>query len=188
MCIPIWISNRHIHLSQADADVLFGENYIFTAPKELSQPWQYAYNETVTITGTKGSLHKIRVLWPCRNETQIEVSLTDTFALGISAPIRISGDLDWTPGLTVVGPQGEVQLSRGVIVAQRHLHISPSQAKELWLVDKQTIKIKVSGSRALVFDEVSVRVNERYALDCHIDTDEANAGALSMWAFWEIVI
>jgi putative phosphotransacetylase len=187
MRVPVGISNRHIHLGQADADKLFGKNHEFKVLKELSQPGQFAYEEVVTLVGPKGSLAKVRVLWPCRKETQVEVSLTDTFALGVMAPIQISGDLEGTPGIKVVGPEGEVELSRGVIVAQRHLHISVADAKDRGLKNKEIIKIRVEGPRAMIFDNVSVRVDDRYVLDCHIDTDEANAAALKGGAWGEIV-
>ena len=187
MRVPVWISNRHIHLSQADADKLFGKNHEFKVLKELSQPGQYAYEEIVTLVWSKWSIAKVRVLGPCRKETQVEVSLTDTFTLWVMAPIQISGDLEGTPGIKVVGPAGEVDLSRGVIVAQRHLHISVADAKDRGLKNKEIIKIRVEWPRAMTFDNVSVRVDDRYVLDCHIDTDEANAAGLKMGAWGEIV-
>ena len=187
MRVPVWISNRHIHLSQADADKLFGKNHEFKILKELSQPGQFAYEEVVTLVGPKGSIAKVRVLGPCRKETQVEVSLTDTFALWVMAPIKISGDVEGTPGIKVIGPAGEIELSRGVIVAQRHLHITVADAKDRGLKNKQLIKIRVEWPRAMIYDNVSVRVDDSYALDCHIDTDEANAAGLKMGAWGEII-
>lgn len=187
MRVPVWISNRHIHLSQADADKLFGKNYEFKILKELSQPGQFAYEEVVTLLGPKWPINKVRILGPCRKETQVEVSLTDTFVLGVPAPIKISGDLEWTASLIVIGPEGRIELNRGVLVAQRHLHISVVDAQDRWLKNKQIIQIRVEWPRALTFDNVSVRVKDSYALDCHIDTDEANAAGLKAGAWGEII-
>lgn len=133
--VPVGISNRHIHLSQADLDQLFGAGYQLTPMKELSQPGQFACKETVTICGPKGAIEKVRVLGPVRKETQIEIVAGDCFKLGVKAPAKLSGDLAGTPGITVVGPKGSVQTAQGLIVAQRHIHMAPADAQAYGVQD-----------------------------------------------------
>ena len=173
--IPVGVSNRHIHLSQADLDTLFGSGYQLTPIKDLSQPGQFACKETVTICGPKGAIEKIRVLGPVRSKTQIEILTGDGFKLGVKAPARLSGELTGTPGITVVGPKGSVQLSEGLIVAQRHIHMTPADAAVFGVSDGQAVQIEVTGSRGGIFGNVVIRVTDTSALECHIDTEEANA-------------
>lgn len=187
MRIPIWISNRHIHLSQIDAEKLFGKEYQFTTIKELSQPWQYACQETVSLRWPKGQIDGVRILGPFRKFTQAEILVADTFKLGIPTPIKLSGDLKWTPSFEVVGPAGSVVLDQGIIVAKRHLHITVAEAKDAGLVDGQEISVKVLWERGLVFENVIVRASDASALDMHIDTEEANAAGLGAGAWGEIV-
>ena len=172
---PVGISARHLHLSQADLEKLFGPGHQLTPEKPLSQPGQFSCAETVAVHGPRGSFPKIRVLGPVRQHTQVEVSRSDAFVLGLDPPVRDSGDLAGSPGARLVGPGGEIVLSEGVIVAHRHLHIPPKQAEELGLKDKDFIRVHVEGPRALVFERVLVRVGPNFALDLHLDTDEANA-------------
>jgi propanediol utilization protein len=185
--IPIGISNRHVHLSQIDADKLFWKGHVFEAMKDLTQPGERATKDTITIQWPKGEIEHVRVLMPVRKFTQVEVMIGDTFVLGIPPMIRISGNLKGTPWITLIWPAGEVNLAFGVIVAKRHLHCTVSDAKDLWLENGQNIKIKVWWERGLVFDNVEVRAEDRYALDCHIDIEEANAAGLGAGAWGEIV-
>lgn len=173
--VPVGISNRHIHLSQADLDQLFGAGYQLTPMKELSQPGQFACKETVTICGPKGAIEKVRVLGPVRKETQIEIVVGDCFKLGVKAPAKLSGDLAGTPGITVVGPKGSVQTAQGLIVAQRHIHMAPADAQAYGVQDGQIVKIRVGGLRGGIYDNVAIRVTTSSKLECHLDTEEANA-------------
>lgn len=173
--VPVGISNRHIHLSQADLDQLFGAGYQLTPMKELSQPGQFACKETVTICGPKGAIEKVRVLGPVRKETQIEIVAGDCFKLGVKAPAKLSGDLAGTPGITVVGPKGSVQTAQGLIVAQRHIHMAPADAQDYGVQDGQIVKIRVGGLRGGIYDNVAIRVTTSSKLECHLDTEEANA-------------
>ena len=176
--IPVGVSNRHIHLSQADLNAIFGEGYQLTKMKDLSQPGQYACKETVTICGPKGAIEKVRVLGPVRSKTQVEVLTGDCFKLGAPAQARLSGDLSGTPGITVIGPRGSVQTTEGLIVAQRHIHMTPADAQRFGVQDGQTVCIKVEGSKGGMYSNVAVRANDTSALECHLDTEEANAMGL----------
>ncbi|MBQ9156597.1 MAG: phosphate propanoyltransferase [Eubacterium sp.] len=177
--IPIGVSNKHIHLSRKDMDVLFGEGSELTPIKDLGQPGQYACAETVAVKGPKGEFARVRVLGPLRSESQVELSKTDARTIGVKAPIRESGVLEGTPGVELVGPEGSVQLERGVIVALRHIHMTPELAKEWGLKDKDIVDVKVNGGdRAGILGNVIVRVSDKYALEMHVDTDEANACCL----------
>ena len=179
MKIMVETSARHIHLTQADLDTLFGPNYQLTPKKDLSQPGQFACVEKVEVVGPKSSL-KMSILGPVRPETQIEVAKTDARVLGIDAPIRMSADLEGTPGCKVIGPKGEITLDKGVIVAKRHAHFTPEQAKEYGVEDGEAIGIKLcENGRSLVFGDVIARVSKTAGLAVHIDTDEANAAGLN---------
>lgn len=177
--IPLGISNRHIHLSQGDVDCLFGKGHCLNVLKELSQPGQYACQETVIICGPKGAIEKVRVLGPVRSETQVELLSADCFKLGIKAPIRQSGDIDKTPGITVIGSRGTVTLDKGVIIAQRHIHMTLADAQKFHVTDNQLVSLKLSGIRGGLLGNVQVRVNERFSLECHLDMEEANAMGLT---------
>lgn len=173
--VPVGVSGRHIHLSQHDLEALFGKGYELTKVKDLSQPGQFAAKECVTLAGPKGVIQKVRVLGPVRSQTQVEVLAGDTFKLGVPQEIRLSGHLEGTPGITVIGPKGTVVLPEGVMVAARHIHMSPSQAAERGFHDGQVVSLKICGERGGMLDNVIVRVTETGNLDCHIDTEEANA-------------
>ncbi len=178
--VPVGISNRHVHLSQGDLEKLFGQGHQLTNIKDLSQPGQFAADETVTLVGPKGVIQRVRVLGPVRSKTQVEISRTDAFALGVRPPVRDSGDLNDSAGLvTIVGPKGAVTLSEGVILAKRHIHMTPADAEAFGVKDKDIVKVRCGGDRGLIFDQVLVRVREDFALDCHLDTDEANAAMLN---------
>lgn len=181
-------SARHVHLSEADFKVLFGENATLTKKKDLSQPGQYACEERVTVKGTKKDLPGVSILGPFRKESQVELSATDARSIGLGIAIRESGVLDGTPGCTLVGPAGEVTLEKGVIVAKRHIHATVADAQELGVVDKEIVSVKVNTpERSLVFGDVVVRVNDSYALAMHIDTDESNAAGMVPGVMGEIV-
>jgi len=177
--VPVGISNKHVHVSQADLDILFGEGHELTKLKDLKQLGQYACEEKIDIVGPKGTLKGIRILGPVRPETQIEVSVGDARALGVSAPVRDSGDLDGSPGVKVVGPKGEITLKQGVIVASRHIHMNSEDAAKGGFKDKDIVNIKIEGKRGLVLNNVLIRVNDAYALEFHIDTEEANAAQVA---------
>ncbi len=176
--VPVGISSRHLHVSQADLATLFGEGATLTIKKDLSQRGQYAAEQTVTISGPKGSLAKVRILGPCRKRTQVEVSRTDCFVLGIDPPVRDSGDLDGSAPVTIQGPAGELQLPIGCILAKRHIHMTPEEAAALGVKDRDTVMVRAGGDRGLVFDEVLARVDPTFAWEMHIDTDEANAACI----------
>ncbi|NML28319.1 acetate/propionate family kinase [Zoogloea dura] len=173
--IPIEISAHHVHLCQADVDKLFGEGHQLTPEHELSQPGQFACAEKVHLVGPKGRIANVRVLGPTRKETQVEIAMTEQFKVGIQPPIRESGDLTNTPGITLEGPAGSTVIERGVICAQRHIHMTPEDARRFRVRDKYVVRVRVEGERELIFGDVVVRVNPAYRLAMHIDTDEGNA-------------
>ena len=173
--IPVGVSNRHLHLSQSDMDVLFGAGYQMNKVKDLSQPGQFACKETVTICGPNGAIEKVRILGPVRPKTQVEILEGDCYKLGVKAPLKMSGDLNGTPGVTIIGPKGSVQTKEGLIVAQRHIHMLPHEAQHYCVYDGQIVCIEIKGPRGGIFSNVVVRANDASALECHIDTEEANA-------------
>jgi putative phosphotransacetylase len=182
----IGLSNKHLHLKEEDIETLFGKGHKLTPTKDLVQPGQFACEEKVDIVGPKGTLKGVRVLGPARPETQIELAMTDARAIGIKAPVRESGKLEGTPGCKLIGPAGEVDLDHGVIVALRHIHLSPAQAAEAGVKDKDVISIKVQGERGLVFDNVLVRSGDGHESEIHLDTDEGNAAGCGPDATAEI--
>jgi len=178
--IPIAISARHLHLTQEVVELLFGKGYQLTEKGPLSQPGQFAANETVTICGPKHSLERVRILGPCRELNQLEISRTDEFFLGIDAPVRASGKVENTPGIKIIGPKGEVTIKEGVICAWRHIHMTPDDAEIFGVEDGDIVEVEVkNGSRPLTFGNVLIRVSPKFKLEMHIDTDEANAAELS---------
>jgi propanediol utilization protein len=173
--IPVGVSNRHIHLSQEDLNRLYGEGYQMTKLKDLLQPGQYACKETVTICGPKGAIEKVRILGPVRSKTQVEILEGDGFKLGRGTQTRMSGDLQGTPGITLIGPKGSVQIYEGLIVAQRHIHMGPEDAKHFGVHDGQIVSIEINGPRGGILNNVAIRANDASILECHIDIEEANA-------------
>lgn len=173
--IPVGVSNRHLHLSQADLDNLFGDGYQLTKMKDLSQPGQYACKETVTICGPKGALEKVRILGPVRHKTQIEIMTGDCIKIGVDSQPRLSGDLQGTQGIAIIGPKGSVQTKEGLIVAQRHIHMTPEDANRLGVYDGQSVSIKFNGIRGGTYSNIAIRANNASKLECHIDVEEANA-------------
>ncbi|WP_276352420.1 phosphate propanoyltransferase [Cohnella caldifontis] len=185
--VPIGVSARHIHLKPEHVEALFGPGYRLAEWKPLSQPGQFAAEETVAVYGPKGSFPKVRILGPARKLTQLEISRTDAFALGIDAPVRESGNIEGTPGVRIVGPAGEVTVDQGVIVAARHIHFHTSDAEQWGIRDKQMLKVRVGGERGIVFEQVLARVSDSFALDMHIDTDEGNAAGVKTGDFGVIL-
>ena len=176
--IPIGVSNRHVHVSQEDLEKIFGTGYVLTKKSDLKQPGQFAANETVTIRGPKGEFEKVRILGPVRERSQVEISLTDGFRLGVKAPIKESGDLDNTPGLEIEGPCGSVEILQGTIVALRHIHMTPELAGKIGVKDKEIVEVETIGDRRGLLGDVLIRVSNKFDLEMHIDLDEANACCL----------
>ena len=174
-------SARHVHLSEADFKILFGENATLTKKKDLSQPGQYACEERVIVKGTKKDLPGVSILGPFRKESQVELSATDARSIGLGIAVRESGVLDGTPGCTLVGPAGEVELTEGVIVAKRHIHMTVADAEELGVSNGDIVNVQVvqETGRKVVYGDTVVRVSNSYALAMHVDTDEANGAALA---------
>lgn len=179
--VLVEISARHVHVSQADLETLFGAGYELTVKKELSQPGQYACNERVKVIGAKGEFPAVSILGPVRKETQVELSLTDARSIGVDAPVRESGDLEGSGSCKLVGPAGEVELSKGVIAAKRHIHATTADAEKMGLENGEIVSVEIptSNGRSLTFGDVVVRVSDSYALAMHIDTDEANAAGMA---------
>jgi len=176
--IPIEVSARHVHLSKNDLEKLFGSDYELKVFKQLTQPSDFAAKETVDISVGGKTIKSVRVVGPLRQKTQIEISKTDSFSLGVNPPIRLSGDLDESLGVKLIGPKGEVDLSEGLIVAKRHLHCATSEASELGIKNGDRVSVEVNSTRPVVFNEVLVRVRDDYSLCLHLDTDEGNAAGL----------
>lgn len=171
--IPLEASGRHVHVTEQQAQRLFGHG--LTEKRPLSQPGQYLANERVTVSGPKGRFEHVAVLGPARKEAQVEVSLTDAKTLGVVPPVKLSGDVTDSPGAVLEGPCGSVELDRGVIAAQRHIHMTPQAAAHFGVRDKQVVRLQTFTQRPLIFDDVVVRVSEKFATFAHLDYDEANA-------------
>lgn len=170
------ISARHIHLTREHIDILFGKGYKLTWFKDLSQIGQFAANEKVTLVGKNGrTLEGIRILGPERKETQIELAKSDARVLSLNPPVRSSGDLDGTPGITVVGPEGSITIDKGCIIADRHIHFTPEDAKYFSVKDNEKLSVKISGEKGGIMYNVTAKVREDFYLEMHVDTDDANA-------------
>ena len=176
--IPVALSARHVHLSQEHVEALFGPGYQLKKLFDLSQPGQFACQETVEVMGPKRSIGKVRVLGPARSQTQVELSTTDGVVLGLPLPIRDSGDTQGTPGAHLIGPRGAVKLREGCIVAARHIHTTPEDAGRLGVHDNQKVWVQFVGPRGLVFSDVLVRVSPSFKTELHLDTDEGNAASI----------
>lgn len=173
--ITVEASGKHVHLSRESIDILFGKGYKLTEAKKLSQPGQYSCNERVSITGPKGTIKNVVVLGPERTHTQVEISKSDAVILGVKAPIRESGKLQGSAGITIATQKASLTIKEGLIVAKRHIHLSSEDAKLFKVCDKEIVKVEVSGERPLIFDDVVIRVKKEYRTFMHIDYDEANA-------------
>lgn len=187
MKLPIALSNRHVHLSPEHLEVLFGKGYNLTKKKDLSQPGQYACEETVDIVGPKGTIKGVRVLGPVRGKTQVEISISDAYKLGVEPVIRNSGDIKNTPGAKLIGPKGEVEIEEGVIVAARHIHMHTTDAEKFGVKDGDIVKVKTEGIRALIFDNVLIRSGETHALEMHVDIEEGNAAGVKNGDLVELI-
>ena len=174
--VPVGVSNRHIHLNQADLETLFGEGYKLTSLKDLSQPGQYACKELLTIVGPSlRPIENVRVLGPLRSKSQVEISATDSYVLKVKPPVRESGNLIGSAGITIIGPKGVVRLAEGCIIANRHIHMSPSDAVKFNVKDGDFVVVDVKGKRRTRWYDVQVRVSPDFRLEMHVDTDDANA-------------
>ncbi|MCR4926187.1 MAG: phosphate propanoyltransferase [Clostridiales bacterium] len=181
-------SARHVHVTTEVLETLFGKGYELTKKKDLSQPGQFSCEERVQVVGPKSSFPAVSILGPVRPETQVELSATDARSIGVQAPVRESGDIKGSGKCKLVGPKGEVELEEGVIVAKRHIHATTADAEKLGLKDKQIVQVKInSDGRSLIFDDVIVRVSDKYALAMHIDTDESNAALVTPGTMGEIL-
>lgn len=181
-------SARHVHLTAEQVEILFGKGATLTNKKNLSQPGQFACEERVTVVGPKNQIAGVSILGPVRSAAQVEVSMTEARMLGITAPVRESGDIAGTPGCKLIGPCGEVTLDEGVIIAKRHIHMTPEDAERMGLSDKQIVSVKLSTpDRALTFGDVVVRVSPKFALAMHIDTDESNAACAAGVVYGDII-
>jgi len=184
--VPLEASGRHVHITKEQAMSLFGHG--LTPDRPLSQPGQYLSKERVTVVGPKGEFRNVAVLGPERKEAQVEISLTDGRSLGIRPPVRLSGDVKNSPGCTLVGPRGSVELGQGVICAQRHIHLTPEEGKRFGVADKQVVKLQTFTARPAVFEDVVVRTNANFAAAVHLDYDEANACGFQKGDFGRILL
>lgn len=186
--MPVGVSNRHIHLTREHLDILFGKGYELTPLKDLSQPGQYACKELLTIVGPSlRPIENVRVLGPLRKQSQVEISRTDSFVLKVKPPVRESGKLDGSAGITIIGPKGVVSLAEGCIIANRHIHMSVEEGAAFGLKDGDYVTVEADGERRTRFYDVQVRVNEAFRLEMHIDTDDANAAGIGNGAKVRIV-
>ena len=186
--VMVETSARHVHVTKQDLETLFGEGYELHVKKMLSQPGQYASEERVDVVGPKKTIAGVSILGPVRKASQVELSLTDARSIGVAAPVRESGDIEGSGACKLVGPKGEVELSQGVIAAKRHIHMTPADAAQFGLKDKDVVSVKVeTNGRALTFGDVVVRVNDSFALAMHIDTDESNAACAGKDTMGEII-
>ncbi len=186
--VPVNVSNRHVHLTEEHLNILFGNGYQLKKWKDLVQPGQYAAQETVVLKGPKGKIERVRVLGPTRPRTQVEISGTDQFILGIKAPVRESGKLDGTPGVIIEGPAGTVELKEGVIRALRHIHMTPKDGEDFGVKNGDFVKVRLNGDRTTVLEGVLIRITDRSALEMHIDTDEANAAGVPQSSIGEVLL
>ncbi|MEX2415041.1 MAG: phosphate propanoyltransferase [Paenibacillaceae bacterium] len=187
MTIPAGVSNRHVHLSPEHVSILFGEGFSLTSLRFLTQPGQFACNETLTLLGPSGSIENVRILGPARGLTQVEVSITDGYKLGVHPKVRLSGDIQGTPGITLVGPAGMVKLTEGLIAARNHVHMAPSDASRFRVKNGETLILRTMGERSVIYQNVAVRVSDRFMLDFHLDTDEGNAAAVKTGDLFEVI-
>ncbi len=188
MKVPIARSDIHIHLSEEDIDILFGKGYQLTNIRDLTIPGQFAASERVNVTGPNGIIEGVVIVGPARKYTQLEISISNGLQLGISPPVRASGEIDNTPGCKITGSEGTIELTKGVIVSKRHIHIHSNQAEKWNLHNGQIVRVKIPGSRALVFDEVFLRVGDDQALEMHVDFDEGHAAGIEDFQLVEILI
>ncbi|MEL5864450.1 phosphate propanoyltransferase [Clostridium cochlearium] len=172
--IPIGVSNRHVHLTKEDIEILFGRGYKLTIKSMVNQPGQFGANETITIAGPKGAFHNVRILGPIRNYSQVEISRSDAYYLGLKAPLRNSGELESAEDITLIGPKGMKVLKSGLICAKRHIHMTPEDSKAYGVKSGDYVQVETLGEKGIIFKNVLIRVSDTAALEFHIDLDEAN--------------
>ena len=187
MKVTIGVSNHHVHLTKEATDILFGQDYQLTKLRDVNQPGQFAANEKVTIKSPKSIIENVRVLGPIRPYNQVEISKTDAIKLGLNPPIRDSGDLKGSSPITLIGPKGQINLEEGCIIATRHIHITPLEAKEKGLIDTKEVKVKVESEKGGILDHVHIKIAEKSYYEMHIDTDDANANLLVNGSEVEII-
>lgn len=187
MEVSVGVSNRHVHLKKEDLEVLFGVGYELEFYKPLKQPGQFASTDKVTIKTDKAEMENVRILGPVRNYTQVEISKTDAFKLGVNPPVRASGNLKDSAPITIVGPKGILNLSEGCIIADRHIHITPNQLKELCLENREEVSIRVNGIKGGILENVHLKVDENSYFELHLDTDDANSHLISDGDIVEII-
>ena len=184
--VELEASGRHVHVTREQAMVLFGHS--LTPERPLSQPGQFLAKERLTVAGPKGEFHQVAVLGPERKDAQVEISLTDGRQLGLTPPVRLSGDVENSPGCRLIGPAGEITIGQGVICALRHIHMTPEDAARFGVADKQTVKLQTLTNRGVIFEDTVVRVSDKFATYAHLDYDEANACGLEKGDFGRIVV
>lgn len=187
MKVTIGVSNRHVHLKQEHIDILFGDNYVLNKKKELTQPGQFASIEVVTLKTGKGIIDNVRVLGPIRDYTQVEISKTDAYKLGLNPPVRNSGDLDLSESVTLIGPNGEVTLKEGCIIATRHIHLSQKHIKQYKLEGKEKVSVRIKGEKGGILENVYLKVADNSFFELHLDTDDANAHLVKNGDIAEII-
>lgn len=181
-------SARHVHVTTADLETLYGAGFALTVKRMLSQPGEFLTDEKLRVEGPKGAIDRVSILGPVRKATQVELSLTDTRVLGINAPVRESGDIEGSAAVRLIGPAGTVELSQGAIVAKRHVHLRPEDAEKIGVENKQIVSVRVPGERGMTFHEVVIRVSPNFMPAMHIDFDEVNAAGLTGEVFGEIIV
>ena len=187
MKVSIGVSNRHVHLKEEDLKILFGENYTLEKLKDINQQGQFAAKEVVTIATDKGIIENVRVLGPIRPYTQVEISKTDAYKLGVNPPVRDSGDIENSEAISIIGPNGRIDLEKGCIIAARHIHITPKQMELYGLVGMTTVDVLLPGEKGGILHNVSLKVSEESYFELHIDTDDANAHLVTSEYFGEII-
>ncbi|MDO4963541.1 MAG: phosphate propanoyltransferase [bacterium] len=189
MKVSIGVSNRHVHLKKEHLDILFGEGYVLQKRNDLNQPGQFAAVETVTIKTSKSNIDNVRILGPLRDYTQVEISMTDAYKLGLNPPVRESGDLNGSSPITIIGPKGEINLEEGCIIATRHIHLTKKQAELYGLEGKKSVSVKLNGEKGGIINNVSLKVSRRDLayFELHLDTDDANAHLVKSGDIGEIL-
>lgn len=187
MKVSIGVSARHVHVTKSDLNILFGEGFELTEKVTLSQPGQYACNEQVTLKGPKGTIERVRILGPERAETQVEISKTDSFVLGINPPVKNSGDLDGAAEITIIGPKGEVT-KNAAIIAARHIHATAADAKKYGFEGREFVSIMVNGEKPGILENVYVRISDNFLYEVHLDTDDANAFLIKQGDVAELIV
>lgn len=178
MKVSVGISNHHVHLTQSDADILFGKDYKFNKKNDINQPKQYATIETVTLKTDKNKIENVRIILPIRNYTQVEISRTDAYNLGLNPPVRESGDIKESESVTIIGPNGEITIKEGCIIADRHIHLLPSQAKMYDLENEDEVYVDIGGTKGAILKNVRLKVSEESYFELHLDTDDANSNLI----------